>query len=202
MGGKNGSTGRRVWVSKETECDLNTQGQDGYSAEVKHYCDKHSSVETGLRCSKCGRYICPRCMVQTSVGARCRGCAKIQRIPMYEVNLRQYVMAAAVASTVGVLAGVVWASVLQLSLGWIFFVPWLLAAGVGYVIGEAVSVVVSRRRGSGLMVVAALGVVIAFGVVVITIVGGTNRFNISVYNVGYALLFLLVAAWIAVSRVR
>ena len=32
-------------------------------------CSYHPEVETGLACGKCGTYICPRCMVQTPVGA-------------------------------------------------------------------------------------------------------------------------------------
>ena len=61
------------------------------------YCANHSSVETLLRCSKCGKPICTRCIVQTPVGARCRECANVQRLPIYQVgavsvmnNLRIY----------------------------------------------------------------------------------------------------------------
>jgi membrane associated rhomboid family serine protease len=39
-------------------------------------CYRHSSRETGVSCSNCGRPICPDCMTNTSVGMRCPECAK------------------------------------------------------------------------------------------------------------------------------
>ena len=38
-------------------------------------CADHPDVETRLRCSRCGRPICPRCSVRTPVGMRCPDCA-------------------------------------------------------------------------------------------------------------------------------
>lgn len=38
-------------------------------------CYRHSSRETGVSCSSCGRPICPDCMTPTSVGMRCPECA-------------------------------------------------------------------------------------------------------------------------------
>jgi membrane associated rhomboid family serine protease len=39
-------------------------------------CYRHSSRETGVSCSNCGRPICPDCMTTTSVGMRCPECAR------------------------------------------------------------------------------------------------------------------------------
>jgi membrane associated rhomboid family serine protease len=39
-------------------------------------CYRHSSRETGVSCSNCGRPICPDCMTTTAVGMRCPECAK------------------------------------------------------------------------------------------------------------------------------
>lgn len=39
-------------------------------------CYRHSSRETGVSCSACGRPICPDCMTPTSVGMRCPECAR------------------------------------------------------------------------------------------------------------------------------
>ena len=38
-------------------------------------CYRHSSRETGVSCSSCGRPICPDCMTPTQVGMRCPECA-------------------------------------------------------------------------------------------------------------------------------
>jgi membrane associated rhomboid family serine protease len=39
-------------------------------------CYRHTSRETGVSCSNCGRPICPDCMTPTQVGMRCPECAK------------------------------------------------------------------------------------------------------------------------------
>ena len=159
------------------------------------YCAIHSDVETGLSCTRCGKYICPRCMVQTPVGARCRDCGRVQRSPVFDVSSGQYAIASAVAIGVGAVAGVAWGVLLGI-IGWIFFLPWLLAMGVGYIIGEAVSASVNRKRGTGLAIVVAVGVIVAF---IPAFVIGRN-FNTP--NLVFALLFLGVAIYIAVNRVR
>src|SRR5262245_41825997 len=46
-------------------------------------CARHPEVETALRCSRCDTPICPRCLIQTPVGARCRDCARLARSPVY-----------------------------------------------------------------------------------------------------------------------
>jgi membrane associated rhomboid family serine protease len=39
-------------------------------------CYRHPKRETGVRCSNCGRPICPDCMTSTPVGMRCPECAR------------------------------------------------------------------------------------------------------------------------------
>ena len=48
-------------------------------------CATHPNVETELACGRCGKPICPRCLVYTPVGARCRDCAQLRRLPTYQV---------------------------------------------------------------------------------------------------------------------
>src|SRR5439155_6368757 len=38
-------------------------------------CATHPSVETHLRCARCGRAICPKCLVHAEGGALCPRCA-------------------------------------------------------------------------------------------------------------------------------
>src|SRR2546421_7341370 len=38
-------------------------------------CYRHTSRETGVSCSSCGRAICPDCMTPTPVGMRCPECS-------------------------------------------------------------------------------------------------------------------------------
>ena len=152
-----------------------------------HRCTFHPEVETGLACGKCGQYICPRCMIQTPVGARCRDCARVTPHPTYDVSTNYYVRASVAAVVVGIVGGLLWAY----SLG-IPFLPWLLAGGAGFAVGEAVSVMSNRKRGRGLIVIAAVGVTIAVLTVALTI----QTFHL------FLLLPSALAYYMAVSRVR
>ena len=49
-------------------------------------CAAHPDTETGLSCGRCDTPICPRCLVETPVGARCRKCANVRRLPTYSVS--------------------------------------------------------------------------------------------------------------------
>ncbi|MCI0809782.1 MAG: hypothetical protein J4N63_11565, partial [Chloroflexi bacterium] len=46
-------------------------------------CLRHSDILSNLRCGRCDDLICPRCMVQSPVGARCPDCANIGQAPIF-----------------------------------------------------------------------------------------------------------------------
>jgi len=64
-------------------------------------CATHPNVETELTCGRCGTPICPRCLVMTPVGARCRDCAQLRRIPTYEIKPTFLVRGVAAAAATG-----------------------------------------------------------------------------------------------------
>src|SRR5689334_10585852 len=43
------------------------------------FCIVHASVETSLRCNKCGRPMCIKCARRTPVGYRCKECVSNQQ---------------------------------------------------------------------------------------------------------------------------
>src|SRR3954465_11602507 len=57
-------------------------------------CPTDSNVETYLRCGRCEKPICPRCLIQTPVGARCRDCAQLRKLPMFQVGPVDYLRGA------------------------------------------------------------------------------------------------------------
>jgi len=123
-------------------------------------CATHPDVETSLRCGKCGKPICPKCMVQTPVGARCRDCAGLYKLPTYRVSGTHYLRAAGAAVAGGGVTGLIWGAI-----GMVlpfYFLNLLLAAGIGYGIGELVGLSVNRKRGKWLAVIGSIGVVIAY----------------------------------------
>ena len=157
-------------------------------------CATHHEVETSLKCGKCGKPICPKCMVQTPVGAKCKDCARLYKLPTYNVSKVYYLRAAGTAIGAGIVGGVLW---------WIvgiflpFYLGLLLAAGIGYATGELVSLSVNRKRGKGLATIAALGVAISY---LVTIIAG----GVPLGLLGIALDFLALALgiFIAVNRLR
>ena len=74
-------------------------------------CATHPNVETNLRCGKCGKPICPKCMVQTPVGTRCRECARLNKAPTFRVSGWYYLRASGTALGLAVVVGLVWSFV-------------------------------------------------------------------------------------------
>ncbi|MGA2286225.1 MAG: hypothetical protein ABSG55_08150 [Dehalococcoidia bacterium] len=125
-------------------------------------CATHPDVETELACSRCGKAICPRCLVHTDVGARCRECAHLRRIPTYDVKPQYLARAVGTAVIGGVLGGILWWLLLPRRGSIISYFVLFFAIGLGYAIGEAVSWASNRKRGAALQGTAACGIVIAF----------------------------------------
>ncbi len=154
-------------------------------------CAYHPDVETNLRCGKCDTPICPKCMVQTPVGARCPDCAKLYKLPTYRVSAKYYLRAAGTALGMAIVCGIAWGLVRSL-VPFIFF-NLLLAAGAGYAIGEVVSLSVNRKRGTGLAVVGGMAVVISY--LVVSLLWGVGSWLLD-------LLALALGIFVAVIRLR
>lgn len=168
-------------------------------------CSYHSDVETNLRCSRCEKYICPRELVQTPVGARCPECARVRRVPTFDVRTGHLVRAGAAALGAGVGLGLVWGFFMPVFRKYPF-VPWLVALGVAYLVGEATSLAVNRKRGPQLAAIAAVGVIVAFAVS--AVVWGMMRgwgpmtgLRLQFYDL-FGLIILVLAVIVAAGRVR
>ena len=68
------------------------------------YCTVHPTVETTLRCNKCGRPMCAKCAVKTPVGYRCKECVRGQQDVYFKAGQRDYVVAAGVSFALGLIA--------------------------------------------------------------------------------------------------
>jgi hypothetical protein len=123
-------------------------------------CAYHPDVETNLSCGKCGQPICPKCMVQTPVGARCPDCAKLAKLPTYRLSAKHYLIAAGTALGMAIAGGFVWGVVREF-LPYIF-VNLLLAGVVGFAVGEVVGRSVNRKRGNWLALIGAVAIPISY----------------------------------------
>ena len=155
-------------------------------------CATHHDVETSLKCGKCGKPICPKCLVQTPVGARCPECARLYKLPTYRVSTRYYLRATGAGLGMAIVAGIIWGTFGALLP--FFFLNLFLGAGVGYATGEVVSLSVNRKRGTVLAIVAGLAVVASYLVSIsLPWVFGFRLFD---------LLALAVGVFIAITRLR
>ncbi|MCY4525557.1 MAG: hypothetical protein OXB89_03020 [Anaerolineaceae bacterium] len=118
------------------------------------FCAQHPERETGLRCNRCDRYMCPACAVQTPVGYRCRECVREQEDRFFNSTSLDYALVFAV-SAIG-------AALTQLLIGLIggfLILAILLAIPVGGAIATLALQLSGRRRGRWSGSVAAAGVV-------------------------------------------
>ena len=155
-------------------------------------CATHTDVETNLRCGKCGKPICPKCLVQTPVGARCRECARLYKLPTFRVATRHYLMAAGAGLGMAVVFGLIWGVLLR----WmpLLYLGFLIAIGVGWAIGEGISRSVNRKRGSGLAILAGVAVAVSYLVALFAPWGLAFRF--------LDLAALGLGIFLAVNRLR
>jgi len=159
-------------------------------------CATHPDVETNLRCGKCGKLICPKCMVQTPVGARCRECARLYKLPTYRVSSVYYLRAAGTALGMAIVVGLVW-GVISNFLPF-FFLNLFLAAGVGYAIGEVVSLSVNKKRSPWLAITGSLAVVVAYLVNIFTF----GSVSLSPFRIIFDLVGIGIGIYVAVTRLR
>ena len=160
-------------------------------------CATHPDVETSLRCGKCGKPICPKCQVQTPVGARCPDCAKVYKLPTFRISSKHYLIAVGVGLGMAVACGVAWGAI-----DWVipfFSLSLLLAPAAGYAIGEVISLAVNRKRGRWLAVVASMAVVISYFISLLLFPGGLP---FGMINILYHLVALALGIFVAVTRLR
>jgi hypothetical protein len=162
-------------------------------------CATHPDVDTNLRCGKCGKPICPKCLVQTPVGARCQDCARLQKLPTFQVTSSYYLRAIGTAVGMAFACGAAWWAI-RAVMGIPYF-SFLLAAGFGYAIGEVVGRSVNRKRSRGLAITAGAGVVLSF-VISIFPPWGTWFLWFSGLSLVVSLLAVALGVWVAVTRVR
>lgn len=168
-------------------------------------CAYHPNVETGLRCGKCGKPICPKCLVQTPVGARCPDCARLHRLPTYRVSTGYYLRAVGTGLGMAIVCGIAWGVIGGfLTHSFYLNLNLLLAPGTGYAIGEVVSLSVNRKRGTGLAIVGGIALVVSYLISNIRLLQGMFFlwFSFSPFYLVLDLLALALGILVAVTRLR
>lgn len=162
-------------------------------------CAAHPNVETELSCGRCEKPICPRCLVHSPVGARCRECTQGRRIPTYNMSGTTFARAAAAAIAAGIVIGGVWAFFNVIS--YIFYGV-IAGLAIGYAIGELVSLATNRKAGPPLQVIAVGGVVLAYIMRTGLLLGFGNWGLRDLRSDLFGLIVTALAGFIAAGRLR
>jgi hypothetical protein len=172
-------------------------------------CAADPSVETYLRCGRCEKPICPRCLIQTPVGARCRDCAQLRKLPMFQVGPTDYLRGLFGGLAAGVGGGLA-LTFIQRLVPILGFLSVMFLAALGYAVGTAVAKSTRRKQGIWLGIIAALAVPIGLGLGqgIFFLIDGAQPAEafvlgfVLLFRTGWWLLGLLLAMFIAFSRAR
>lgn len=129
-------------------------------AAREQFCANHPNRATMVTCSACGKPLCPDCMVYSAVGIKCEECARMPRSARVTLSGRRLLWAVTAGLWAGIALGFAYYYILG-SIGF-FFLFFFAAAGIGYLVGEAVSRASGRYHGLKTALVAALSTVWAF----------------------------------------
>ncbi len=124
-------------------------------------CYRHPQVETGLRCNRCNKPICPKCARRTPVGFRCPDCIREQENKYYSGSTMDYVIAAVIAFPLSLLALGLFSFILSGILFWGIIITVFLAPVAAGFIAEAVRWGVRKRRSRYLGHVAAASLIVS-----------------------------------------
>ena len=111
-------------------------------------CSYHPKNMTGLRCSRCGKPICPEFAVRTPVGLRCPACAGVRNLPTIKTPANHLVKSIGGGIAVALVVAVLWR----------FFPSWgfYLSLAMGFGVVEVIAKYTRNKRGRDLQVIAML----------------------------------------------
>ncbi len=164
---------------------------------LTEYCINHHNVETVVHCSRCEAPICPKCMISTPVGMRCKTCANVRRSPIYDLSGRYLWQALGVAAGIVVVGGFIAAIAAPLIARTLLFSFFIYAfAGMG--IAELISRAANHKHGPLLQLIAIVTTVLTlFGPTLLAAVL-TFRFQVNPLTI----LLVMVACVGAYQRLK
>jgi hypothetical protein len=170
-------------------------------------CANHPQVQTVVSCGRCDKPLCPRCMIYTPVGVRCRDCAQLRRLPQYTLTPRVYARVLPTAAALALICGFLLSLVPHLGL--------LASIVIGFLIGILVSDVLRRvsgyKQGRAMQAIAGATVIVSIlssNVFLVVRVLGVDHL-IDAISSGLAppavvssILSILIGIYAAIQRLR
>lgn len=148
-------------------------------------CANHPETETTLRCNRCGKPVCVKCVELTEVGYRCKECIREQQNVFFTAETKDYFVLAIVSFVLAALA----TPIIELLLGMLgLFFGIILAVFLGPAVGGAAATIirrsVGRRRGRHMGVVGVVAIIlgVGFGLLATSLFGlGINLIPLGVF---------------------
>lgn len=123
------------------------------------FCYNHPTVETSLRCYRCGRPICAKCARRTPTGYICPECVRGQMKTFNTAQWLDYLLGFVVAAFLGGVGSLLVTLIGGIGLFGILIIV-IGAPTVGVIIAEAVRAVTRKHRSRSLFLTVAAGVVL------------------------------------------
>ena len=169
-------------------------------------CLRHPNVPSNLRCGRCGDLICPQCMIQSPVGARCPDCAIIGQAPIFRANSRELTTTIILSAVSALVFGTAYALIVWLLWNLPFnfqignVVASLIVGLAGVPVGEFVRKVGKYKLDNRLRYIAAFTMFFAWliGINIATLLGLPGGLFTNII----ALVGLAIGVYIAMNRVR
>ena len=124
------------------------------------HCGAHPGTVTYLRCAQCNVPICPRCLVMTPVGAKCRQCARGRLQAAFVLTQLDLAIAFFTAVIGAVVLGIA-GSVLTRLIPFLGILTILFPIAAGLAISRLIRRFLPRKHGTALKVSVGVGVVVA-----------------------------------------
>ncbi len=124
------------------------------------FCVNHPTTATTLRCNRCGRPVCLKCVQLTDVGYRCKDCIRSQQDSFFNAENTDYIVVAVVSFFLAAVAGPIISGlfgIFGLFIGVI--IAFFLGPAVGGTAARIIRRSVGRRRGRYLGIVAVVALI-------------------------------------------
>ncbi len=129
------------------------------------YCANHPTTETTLRCNRCGRPVCLKCVQLTDVGYRCKDCIRSQQDSFFNAENTDYIVVAVVSFFLAAIAGPIIGALLGIfGLFFGIIIAVFLGPAVGGVAATIIRRSVGRRRGRYMGIVAVVAIILGVAV--------------------------------------
>jgi hypothetical protein len=153
---------------------ISDEATDSQAESGVTVCYRHPQTETGLRCNRCNKPICPKCAHRTPVGFRCPDCIREQENKYYTGGNLDYVIAGVIAFPLSLIGAALFTFILGRFGFFTLIIGFIAAPFAAGLIAETVRWAVGRRRSRYLRHIVAGALILATAPFLLLLLFGGN----------------------------